>query len=71
MEWGWCYATMEEFPEYPVRGSWENSAIERVEHEWKRHEGGFRVPNITASLKGNDSDPHKSILWQGENEYNL
>lgn len=52
MGWGWCYATFEEFPVYLIRGSWENSAIERVEREWKRHEGGFQVPTITASFKG-------------------
>lgn len=71
MEWGWCYATLEEFPEYVVRGSWENSAV----GEWNTNGNAMKVDSkcqiLRQVLKGNDSDPYKSILSQGENEYNL
>jgi hypothetical protein len=73
MGWRWWYATLEEFPVYLIRGSWENSAIERVEREWKRHEGGFQVPAtvLLQVLEGNYSDTHKNNLWRGENLYEL
>jgi hypothetical protein len=70
MGWGWCYATLEEFPVYLIRDSWENSAV-----EWKANGKAMKVYSkcqlLRQDLKGNYINTHMSIHWQEENEYEL